>query len=234
MWGEAGAPDSKGLRAGGNRPEVSPMARVLLEMEAGLCLGPQCLVWGPARGTWLLTQGSGSGAGRSPGAGRQQEVEQRPAGQLGHGPWGREGRARLELGPAWAELKGAGVGARREEAGVRAGAEGGTRTRAGGEAAGVPGEPWRGRAAGGDRAPLPLLSVTVAASGRCRPGPLREDPSLSLSHPHPHLAGVGSPGGAGKGLAGPAHLTQLSRPGGSSLPPPHPSQASEPREAPQA
>ena len=90
-----------------------------------------------------------------------------------------------------------------------------------------------GQQAGG-RAPLPLLSVTVAASGRCRPGPVREDPSLSLSHPHPHLAGVGSPGGAGKGLAGPAHLTQLSRPRGSSLPPPHPSQASEPRQAPQA
>lgn len=176
------------------------MARVLLEMEAGLCLGPQCLVWGLARGTWLLTQGSGPGAGRSAGAGQQQEVEQRPAGQLGHGPWGREGRAGLELGPAWAELKGAGVGAGREEAGVRAGAEGGMRTRAGGEATGVRGEPWRGRAAGRGQSPTAPALRDSCSLGQVQTWARQRGP-LPLSFPPPSPLGRGGePWGSREGF----------------------------------
>lgn len=74
---------------------------------------------------------------------------------LGHWPGGWEGRSGPEPGPSGAELQGDMVGASRVEAGARAGAEGGTRTRAGREAAGIPGEPWRqGQQAG--RSPLPL------------------------------------------------------------------------------
>lgn len=78
------------------------MAWVLLETEAHLCLGPQCLVWGLAQGTGLLTEGSGPGAGRSPGAGRQQEMERRLGRQL---CWGTgQGAWRGGQGQSWAHL----------------------------------------------------------------------------------------------------------------------------------
>lgn len=70
------------------------------------------------------------------------------------------------------------------------------------------GDPREDRAAGWGRArSLLLLWETVSVLG-VRPGPLCEDPSL-FSQPFSTQQGRGALRGAGKGLSGPAYLTQL-------------------------
>lgn len=46
---------------------------MLLETEAGLCLGLQCPLWGLAQGTWLLTRGLGLGPAGPQGLGGSGE-----------------------------------------------------------------------------------------------------------------------------------------------------------------
>ena len=150
---------------------------------------------GPGPGDMAVDPGSGPRAGRSPGAGRQRGVERRLGRLLGWGTGQGAGRpGRCWSGPS-------GVGPSRAEAAVRAGAEGGTglglevRRQ---ESQGTPG--GEGQQAGG-RSPLLVPSMTVAALGRCRPGPHRGGTPLSFP-PCARSAGprAGEPWGSREGL----------------------------------
>lgn len=207
------------MRAEGSRTEVSAHG------DRDCCKpGSPCPVWGLAQGTWLLTEGSGlwaskrlRQAGAEAGQGARSWVETGAAVKVGARAGDPGERAGPGPGPSW----GLDWGWDRTwlsvrlafGQGPRLGQDGG-----GGEEAGPRGAQ---QSQGSTPGQMPLLWVTAVARGRCQTwAPLRGP--LSFLVPHLRSARVGSPGGSWEGLGRPAHLTQLSRPRGSSLPLPTP------------